>query len=549
MAALSDDKTALLGGIRARARPPGRSVHPLLFVISLILLAPIGAIVATAFGDTNDLMPHLLQTVLPRYVANTLWLMAGVGLLAAFMGVITAWIVSRYHFFGVGAFEWLLVLPAAMPAYIIAYSYTDFFEYAGPVQGLLRELFGWQTGRDYWFFDIRSFGGAVIVMASVLYPYIYLLARTAFRQTARALFEVAELGGHNVFFSVALPLARPAIVAGLSLVLMEVVSDFGTVDYFALETLTLGIFNVWLGMNSMAAAAQLALCAFVLIGLLLMMEIFARSRRSFQNSGAGASGVPVVRLYGSRAGAAFIACAVPVFSGFILPVAILVHLIITNTSLAFVPELPVLAEQSFLLAGTGCVLVMIVALISVLLAHYRSGRAGFVMAGAAAAGYAFPGTILAIGVLGFTGMIDQLAVYWLSGPVFVGSFAVLLFGLMVRFQAVGYGALSTGIKRMPPHMMESGLIMGYGFFATMRLVILPLLRPSVIAGGLLVFVDIMKELPITLLLRPFSFETFATYTYQYAKDEMLEIAALPALMIVCAGLLPVFIANRALEQK
>ena len=522
-------------------------VPVILIMVCAVMMAPLLAIAVTATGDTADLMPHLLQTVLVRYVGNTLLLMAGVGVLATLFGVSTAWVVSRYHFPGRAVFDWLLVLPAAMPAYIIAYSYTDFLEYAGPVQSGLRAMFGWQTAREYWFPEIRSAGGASVMMAAVLYPYIYLLTRTAFRQTSAQMFEVAALAGRPVFWSIALPLARPAIVAGLALVLMEVVSDFGTVDYFALETLTLGIFNVWLGMNNMPAAAQLALIAFILVGALLMVEVFARSRRSFQNNGTGQLGVPMMSASPGMAVICFLVCLMPVSIGFFGPIVILLNFVFTGQSGGSGLSLAALTQQSFSLALSVAAGVMVLSVLVGMLAVYRSGRLGRFLAGMAASGYAFPGTILAIGVLSFTGFLDNLLGRISDDLVLAGGFFVLLFGLMIRFQAVGYGAVTSGLKRMPPHMMESGRILGHGFGATVRRVILPLLQKSIIAGGLLVFVDVMKELPLTLLLRPFSFETFATFTYQFAKDEMIEIAAMPALMIVCAGLLPVFIANRALK--
>ena len=385
------------------------------------------------------------------------------------------------------------------------------------------------------------------MMAAVLYPYIYLLTRTAFRQTSTQMFEVAALAGRPVFWAIALPLARPAIIAGLALVLMEVVSDFGTVEYFALETLTLGIFNVWLGMNNMPAAAQLALCAFVLIGALLTIEMFARSRRSFQNAVGGRLGVPIISPSPVVKVICFVICLVPVAIGFIGPVSILLNFVLTDGLYEARLSLIKLTKDSFILAISAAIGVMTLSILVGLLATFRSSQLGRVMAGMAASGYAFPGTILAIGVLSFTGFLDRLLALLSDDIVLTGSFYVLLFGLMIRFQAVGYGAITSGLKQMPPHMMESSRILGQGFSGSVHKVVMPLLNKSIIAGGLLVFVDVMKELPMTLLLRPFSFETYATFTYQYAKDEMIEAAAAPALMIVCAGLIPVFIANRALK--
>ena len=253
-------------------------------IACLLILGPIVAVLLTAVGDSGGLWEHLYETVLGRYVANTLILMMGVGLLAIGFGVSSAWVINRYDFLGRRMLEWMLLLPAAIPAYIIAYTYTEFFEYAGPLQSALRHLFGWQSRGDYWFPEIRSLGGAMLVMASVLYPYIYMVTRIAFRLTPASLFEIALVHNQSQFWKVGLPLARPAIMAGLALVLMEVVSDFGTVEFFAIETITLGIFNVWLGMNNLVAAAQISIVGFCFILALLGLEIYARSRQQYVSS-------------------------------------------------------------------------------------------------------------------------------------------------------------------------------------------------------------------------------------------------------------------------
>jgi len=448
-------------------------------LVCLLLISPIVAIIIVAFQPAPSLLGHLIETVLGRYLLNTLALMAGVGLLAGFFGVSSAWVVSRYEFKGRRLFDWLLVLPAAIPAYIIAYAYTDFLEFAGPLQTALRNILGVTSARDYWFFEIRSLGGAIVMMAAVLYPYVYIMSRTAFRQTSRTLFEAAMVSGRDLFYQVGLPLARPAIIAGLALVLMEVISDFGTVEYFAVDTLTLGIFNVWLGMNNMPAAAQLSLIALVVIIGLLGTEIYARSRRSFQN------------LSNTKRGAA---------------------------------------------------------LVIGLLSHYRLGKGARILAFIASTGYAFPGTILAIGVLGFMGGLNHV-MSLIGAPYLSGGLLALVIGYMVRFHAVGYGAVETGIGRVPKHLFEASTVLGKSFTQSLLGVVLPIISPSVGAGILLVFVDVMKELPMTLLLRPFNFETFATFTYQYAKDEMIEQAALPALMIVLTGLIPVILLNYSVTRS
>ena len=520
-------------------------------LICLFILGPILALWLTAFGDSQGLWRHLMATVLPRYVVNTLLLMLGVGLLSVLFGVSTAWVVTRYSFPGKRVFEWLLLLPAAIPAYIIAYTYTDFLEYAGPVQSLLRDLFGWRRPMDYWFPEIRSLGGAVVVMAAVLYPYIYMVTRIAFRLTPASLFEIALVHDRSQFWSVGLPLARPAITAGLALVLMEVVSDFGTVEYFAVETITLGIFNVWLGMNNIVAAAQISLFGFVFILSLLGLELYARSRQRF--AGNGRSTVELQPLGVGRWGrlACIAVCATPLCLGFVIPVGVLLKFVLTNPIMDQMGRVIDTVGISMMMAAAAAGFIILVSTILVLAATYRGGVMVRRLTVMASSGYAIPGTMLAIGVLIFAGVVDGAFARLVGDPratLLLGGAGILLTAYIVRFQAVGYGALMSGIRRLPDNMMNASRVLGQGFGPSLKRVILPLLKGSMLAGGLLVFVDVMKELPITLLLRPFDFETLATYTYQFAKDEMLETAALPALMIVVAGLVPVILMNNMLRR-
>ncbi len=518
--------------------------------ICALLLMPILALVVTAMGDTQGLMRHLFATVLGRYFTNTILLMLGVAVVALVFGVSTAWVVSRYKFPGRQILEWMLVLPAAVPAYIIAYTYTDFLEYAGPVQSSLRGLLNVTSARDYWFPDIRSMPGAMLVMGAVLYPYVYITTRTAFRLTSTRLFEAARLSGGNIFTTIALPLARPAVVAGLALVMMEVVSDFGTVEYFALDTLTLGIFNVWLGVGNLTAAAQIALMAFALILVLLGIERWAQSKRQVGGASRGVTGVPQIKTSGLQSGLVIMICLVPIILGFIIPVGVLLSFIIKGLS-ASTPAGTVTAIINTIgIAAISSVVIMVVAMAVGIIAEYQSGRLGRLMATISASGYAVPGTILAIGVLGFVQVIDA-SWRWTTAStngLISGTMLVLIFAYLVRYQAVGYGAVQAGLKRLPINLMPASQVMGHGFAVSVSRVTLPLLRPSVLAGLLLTFVDIMKELPMTLLLSPFNFNTLATLTYQFAKDEMLEDAALPALLIVLAGLLPVIIINRSLAK-
>ena len=520
-------------------------------LLCCFLLGPVAALLLAAFGDSGGLWEHLVDTVLATYVINTLLLMGGVGGVAIVFGISSAWVISRYDFAGRGVFEWMLLLPAAIPAYIIAYCYTDFFEYAGPVQSALRATFGWQTPRDYYFPEIRSLGGAVLVMASVLYPYIYMVTRIAFRLTPASLFEIALVHNKSQFWYVGLPLARPAIVAGLALVMMEVVSDFGTVEYFTVQTITLGIFNVWLGMNNLVAAAQISLIGFLFILGLLGLELYARSRQQYvstsrtQNSLAP---LPTTRL---GTFICWLLCLIPISFGFFIPLGVLLQFVSRGDVIAEFLAIQPVVVSSVTVALAAAVFIMLVASLIVLTAAFRGGSKLRKLALISSTGYAFPGTILAIGILIYAGYIDDL-LRFISGGVIssflIAGLGLLMLAYLVRFQAVGYGAILSGVRRLPENLMSASRVLGHGYGASLRQIILPLLKSSFIAGLMLVFVDIMKELPMTLLLRPFDFETLATYTYQFAKDEMLEKAALPSLMIVITGLIPVIFMSTMLRR-
>ena len=542
--------TFLSNFARAQRQPVDRWSVGVILLCALIL-GPVLAVLVAAFGDSGGLWSHLYDTVLSRYISNTLILMAGVGVVAIGFGVSSAWVISRYDFAGRRILEWMLLLPAAIPAYIIAYSYTEFFEYAGPLQSGLRHLFGWQSPRDYWFPEIRSLGGAILVMASVLYPYIFMVTRIAFRLTPASLFEIALVHKRSQFWQVGLPLARPAIMAGLALVMMEVMSDFGTVEFFAIETITLGIFNVWLGMNNLVAAAQISIVGFGFILALLGLELYARSRQQYVSSSRNQ--MPLVMLVPSNAGvlACWAVCVIPLLFGFFIPVGVLLGLVATNDLLADFLAIRSIIGNTLIVAAIVAVVIMVLSAFIVVTATFRAGSKTRKLALFASTGYAFPGTILAIGVLIFTGQLDR-AIAALFGSQFQGilitSIGVLFLAYIVRFQAVGYGAMISGVRRLPANMMNASRVLGQGYMDSIRRVIMPLLKSSFLAGVMLVFVDVMKELPMTLLLRPFNFDTLATYTYQFAKDEMLEVAALPALMIVLSGLVPVIFMSAMLRR-
>lgn len=520
-------------------------------VLCCFLLGPVAALLEAAFGDSGGLWGHLVDTVLATYVTNTLLLMGGVGSVAIVFGVSSAWVISRYDFAGRDMLEWMLLLPAAIPAYIIAYCYTDFFEYAGPVQSALRAAFGWQSPRDYFFPEIRSVGGAVLVMASVLYPYIYMVTRIAFRLTPASLFEIALVHNKSQFWHVGLPLARPAIVAGLALVMMEVVSDFGTVEYFAVQTITLGIFNVWLGMNNLVAAAQISSVGFLFILGLLGLELYARSRQQYVSTSRAQNSLAPLPTSTGGACVCWALCLIPLSFGFFIPLGVLLRFVLRGDVMADFLAIQPVVVNTMLVAIAAAFFIMLIASVIVLTAAFRAGPKLRKLALMSSTGYAFPGTILAIGVLVYAGYIDHLLRLisggWISSFL-IASMGLLMLAYLVRFQAVGYGAMLSGVRRLPENLMSASRVLGHGYGASLRQIILPLLKSSFLAGLMLVFVDIMKELPMTLLLRPFDFETLATHTYQFAKDEMLEQAALPALMIVVTGLVPVILMSAMLRR-
>ncbi len=515
------------------------------FVLAFILVSPVLALIILSFGDSEGLWPHLVRSVLGKYISTTLLLMIGVGCVSLLLGIACAWIIAAYRFRFSNWLDFIILLPIACPAYLVAYAYTDFFEYAGPVQGALREFMGWQSARDYFFPEIRSLGGAIFVLSSVLYPYIYLLARTAFRHIPENFYEVATLSNRNVFWNIALPLARPAIFAGLALVSMEVVSDFGTVEFFALETLTLGIFNVWIGMDSITGAAQIATVTFAFIIIILFTELYSRGSKQFNDTSRRQAIQYAKPLKGIKSFFCVLICFIPICFGFLIPVGILLWNVLLTADMAAFKGVWSVLQNSVYVSVIGAFIIMLSAITIASSAKVNASRSIRIAGNLSAAGYAFPGTMLAIGVLSCLGTTDQLLGWTnihLSGTLFA-----LFFAYLVRFQAVGYGAVSSGLTKIPLNLISCSRSLGLNAQQTTLRVTIPLIQKSIIAGAVLAFVDIMKELPMTLLLRPFNFETLATYSYQFAHDELMDQASLPALIIIVVGLVPVIFLNKLLR--
>lgn len=520
-----------------------------IIIIASLIALPLCAVIYLALAPSDNIWPHLMSTVLGSYISTTLLLMAGVGLGVMIIGTGTAWLVTMCTFPGVRLFNWALLLPLAVPGYVLAFVITDQLEYAGTVQVLLRDMFGWSSRQNYWFPEIRSLGGAIIVLTLVLYPYVYLLARAAFLEQSICVLDVSRTLGNGPwrsFFRVALPLARPAIVIGMTLALMECLNDLGTVEFFAVNTFTVGIYDVWLNMNSRSGAAQLATVLLIFVFTLIALERAARSGQKYHHTSSKYSALPSYPLRGLKAFLAFLACATPLMLGFILPATVLL-----SYSLQFYEQ--TLAANYFQHVLNSLTLSATAAIGSVMIGLFMAY--GVRVHGSslirfatrfASIGYAVPGAILAIGVVIPLGVFDnwldgflQKTVGISSGLLISGTIVAVIYGYTVRFLALSYGTLEASIGKITPSMDGASRTLGMSPAATLRRVHLPLVRGSLLTAGLLVFVDCMKELPLTLILRPFNYDTLATFVFQYASSELLEESALGALTIVGAGILPV----------
>jgi iron(III) transport system permease protein len=525
--------------------------------LALLVLLPMAAVVALALNPAENIWGHLSATVLPHYLANTFQLMLGVGLGTLVLGIGTAWLVTMCQFPGRSLFEWALLLPFAVPAYVIAYVYTDLLEYAGPVQTWLRTVFQWQSARDYWFPEIRSMGGAVCMMSLVTYPYVYLLSRAAFLEQSVGSLDAARILGLSPwqsFLRVSLPSARPAVAVGVALVLMETLNDFGTVDFFAVRTLTAGLYDVWLGMGNLGGAAQIASVMLMFVLLLIGLERIGRRRQQQFQSARRFQRLPGYRLGGIRAAAALIFCALPLLAGFIVPAALLATYALRYWEQSWSAAFRGYAWNSLALSGGAAMLAMSLGVFLAYSRRLHNSRTLALAVRTASLGYAMPGAMLAIGVIiplaGLDNLLDGLARRYVGislGLLFSGTVFALLFAYVVRFLAVAYGSVESSLGKVTPTMDMAARSLGLGPGRTLLRVHLPLIRGGLLTAFLVVFVDTMKELPATLILRPFNFETLATHVYQYASDELLEQCALAALMIVAVGLLPVILVSRTIS--
>jgi iron(III) transport system permease protein len=546
---MTDQNTqALRGGWRPDPWAAGA------LVVAAVVLAPLVSILWIALNPTENIWPHLLATVLPRYLGTTLALMLGVAALTALAGTVTAWIVTMYRFPGQGVLQLALLFPMAIPAYVGAYALVDFLDYSGPLQVGLRAAFGWQDARAYWFPEIRSTWAAAVVLSAALYPYVYLLARAAFREQSGCTYEVARAlgaGPVGVFWRVGLPLARPAIAAGVALALMETVADYGTVAHFGVQTLTTGIFSTWLSGNNAGGAAQIAGVALVLILGLVGVERASRRRARFHQMGRSARPLTPARLTGWRGGLAAAVCALPVLVGFVLPVAVMAAHALRRPEVWLAPGLMRAGLNTLVVGGAAALITVGAAVFLVYALRMAGGRVARGVLMATALGYAAPGAVLALGLLIPLAALDHRladAVEGLTGTdpglILTGTAVAVGLAYVVRFFGIAQGAVEAALGRIAPSLPMAARSLGRGAGGTLAAVHLPLMRGSVALALLVVFVDCVKELPATLLLRPFNYDTLATRVYELASLERLGEAAPAALVVMAFGLVAVVLIDR-----
>jgi len=526
--------------------------------IALFIAAPVLVVLTGLFTPAVAVWQHLAATVLPRYLLNSLGLMLGVGVGVVAMGVATAWFVTLCQFPGRRWLEWALLLPLAAPAYILAFTYTEFLEYYGPVQTGLRALFGWGGAGEYWFPSIRSLGGAIALLTLTLYPYVYLLVRVAFLEQSTRTLEASRTLGCSPwqsFYRVALPLARPAIAAGTALALMETLSDFGTVQYFSVDTFTTGIYRTWFGMGERIAATQLAaLLLLFVLALILLEQWFRRHGRYYQT---GQRVVPCrYVLSGWRRWGALATCLIPITLGFLLPATLLLLMGLRHLDQLSDERLWGYARNSLVLAGLTAVLAGAIALLLAYGLRLRPYRSMQFSVRLAAMGYAIPGSVIAVGILVPLGTFDNALDAWMratfgisTGLLLSGTLVALVFAYLVRFLAVAFNAVESSLARIKPSLDDAARSLGHSPAATLRRVHLPILRSGLLTALMLVFVDVIKELPATLIVRPFNFDTLAVRAYQLASDERLAEAAMPALLVVLVGMIPVALLSHQLQRQ
>lgn len=548
-------------GLFAFSSSLGRGASPwtiALFAVAFVVALPVLVVFAHIAMPTDGIWQHLASTVLGRYLNNTFWLVVIVGLGTLIIGTGTAWLVVMCRFPGKRLFEWALLLPLAVPTYVIAYAYTDFLQFAGPLQSLLRETFDWGYG-DYYFPNIRSLGGAATVITLVLYPYVYLLARASFLEQSVCVLDVGRTLGRGpwkLFASVAVPLARPALVGGVSLVLMETLNEFGAVQFFGVDTFTTGIYRTWFGMGEQVAAAQLAACLLTFVIVLVLLERWSRGKRRYFHTTNRYQQLPEYALHGWRAACATLSCLLPVLVGFLLPSGILLSLALQGGDALWGTRFIGYAWNSLGLATVAALIAVGLAVVLSYGVRIHDTVFARVASRVASMGYAIPGSVVAVGILIPFTWLDNALNTWLNnhygyiiGLVFSGSAFILLYAYVVRFLAVSFNAIEASLGKVTPSMDAASRTLGQTASGTLRHIHTPMMRSSLLAAGILVFVDVMKELPATIILRPFNFDTLAVRAHNLASDERLAEASTSSLAIVVVGILPVILLSMAMRRS
>lgn len=529
---------------------PSRWTLGVWLVAGLVAL-PVLVVLGSVFADTGEVWAHLASTVLAQYVTNSLLLMVGVAVGVLILGVGTAWLVTMCRFPGSRWFEWALLLPLAAPAYLLAYTYTEWLEYYGPVQTGLRTLFGWESVADYWFPNVRSVGGAIAMFSLTLYPYVYMLARVAFLEQSVCTLEASRslgCGPWKSFVKVALPLARPAVMAGLALALMETLNDFGTVQYFSVPTFTTGIYRTWFGMGERVAAAQLAAMLMLFILALILLERGSRRQAKYYQAKNSAQTPTAYRLRGGRGWFATGACLLPILFGLLVPGGLLLQMTLTHWEETMDDNFFELATNSLILAGVTAGVAIALSLLLGYGQRLNPSRPMRLGVRLASMGYGIPGAVIAVGILIPVARFDTVIAQWIettfglaTGLLISGTVFALIFAYLVRFLAVSLSTVESGLGKIRPSLDDASRSLGCSPTRTLFRVHLPLMGSSLLTAIMLVFVDVMKELPATLVMRPFNFDTLAVRVYQYASDERLVEASAPALMILLVGLVPVIV--------
>ena len=527
-------------------------------LLSLFFCIPIIVICGSLFFPAKDVWVHLLDTVLIDYIFNSFTLLIGVGCISLILGVIPAWLITMYKFPMSRYLEWALQLPMSMPAYIIAYSYTGAFDASGPIQEAIRDLTGWGYN-DYWFPEVRSLGGAVAMLSFVLYPYIYLLSRASFIEQSVCVLEVSRtLGCSSVgaFRRVALPLARPAIMVGLSLVLMETLADYGTVQYFGVSAFTTGIFRTWFGMDNSLVASQLSALLLLFVIVFIYLERRSRKQLTYHHTSNRYSPLLKHKLKGAHALFAFLTCFIPLLLGFIIPAGFLFDWAIETYSGLFDKNFYILLLNTMMLAFITALLALSIALFLGYVNRNSCSVINRFLVRFVSMGYAIPGTVVAVGVLIPFVWIDNRLDEFLrlhfsisSGLLISGTLFILVFAYLVRFLAVSINTVEAALGKIKPEMDEIAKTNGLSQTGIVKKIHMPIMKGSLLTALLLVFVEVLKELPATLILRPFNFNTLAVRTYELANEERLADAAIPALAIVLIGIIPVIMISNSISKS